>query len=651
MKRSPVAEDPSGGFRQPDPPHSPEPGPVTAGESPRQTGDSRPGLRESLLILTLLAGTWTVLTEEILGALRSLDRSHLALSWCIFVLGAAVVAWRLPGYRRWLAGRLRQAGRPSAWLTPVAVIALVTLAIALIAPPNNGDALEYHMPRVAHWAQDRSLAHYPTPIDRQLYMPPFAEMAVLNVYVLAGSDRFVNLIQWASLMLALSTVSLICSRLGGRRGPQAFAVLFAATLPMAILQASGAQNDLVAALWLLSLAHYARKSHQVPLTRPEWALAGIAAGLGTLTKVTFPAFAFPLLVWLGVSTLRRAGWRSAFRFALVGLAVVVALNAAAWVRNARSYGTPLGPRTAIAAHGNQLWSWRVVVSNIVRGATLSLATPYGDVNGLLRDGVVTIHNWLGLAVDDPRTTWGEYRVKRAVNDEFAGYPFHYLLILACGLVLLWRPKAVRVDGRGPMAAYAAALLAGYFLFCALFKWQLGANRLLLPLYVAAAPLAGLALDRSQSHLDHARFRRVAAWAIGLVLVLGAVQPLLANPSRPLLPRPEDGLDLRNTSRQGLLFITVPELASAYEPLIEVAHESGCDSIGLKIDSAEPEYIFWALLAPPRSGVRLEHIDVGTAGAPSDELCGIVCTYCTETRLYGLDLLFNHLGRYSYYTTR
>lgn len=47
----------------------------------------------------------------------------------------------------------------------------------------------YHMSRVAHWAQNRNVEHYPTPIVRQLFQPPWAEFAILQSYVLTGGAR------------------------------------------------------------------------------------------------------------------------------------------------------------------------------------------------------------------------------------------------------------------------------------------------------------------------------------------------------------------------------------------------------------------------------------------------------------------------------
>jgi len=109
--------------------------------------------------------------------------------------------------------------------------------------------------------------------------------------------------------------------------------------------------------------------------------------------------------------------------------------------------------------------------------------------------------------------------------------------------------------------------------------------------------------------------------------------------------------LWNTSLDELLVINSPEVMPGYLPLVETAAGINCAVFGLKIDSSQPEYPFWALLEAPDSGVRLEHIEVnalpGVTPASSPP-CAILCTYCTEASLQGMPLLYNIQGTYSLY---
>jgi hypothetical protein len=264
-----------------------------------------------------------------------------------------------------------------------------------------------------------------------------------------------------------------------------------------------------------------------------------------------------------------------------------------------------------------------------------------------------------MDVNDPRTTFGDYRIKRVVNETYAGYPYHYLLVPVC-LVLVWQPWIRKTHARGHGAlldrdrlalTYAAVVLAGYLLFCTVFKWQLTGNRLHLPFYVAFAPFAGVALRHLPDSLADLRLRRIALPAVMLLLIATSIRPLLINPSRPVIPRAPDGISLWNSSRHELLFVDAPEVLPAYLPLIEAAEHSGCTSFGLVITTHHPEYPLWAILAPPGSGIELQHIDVShplRSAAGSTVPCGVLCTYCSETAPAGLNLAFSTHGGYNLY---
>src|SRR5207249_2914067 len=71
-------------------------------------------------------------------------------------------------------------------------------------------------------------------------------------------------------------------------------LLGSASLPMAILQASSTQNDLVASLWLVCFVYFLVRL----VTAWKWtdaALGGISLGLAMLTKVTSYLLAPPFL--------------------------------------------------------------------------------------------------------------------------------------------------------------------------------------------------------------------------------------------------------------------------------------------------------------------------------------------------------------------
>ncbi|MDC3166484.1 hypothetical protein OA955_01870, partial [Candidatus Marinimicrobia bacterium] len=113
---------------------------------------------------------------------------------------------------------------------------LVTLATALISPPNNWDSMSYHMSRVEYWIQNKTISFFKTNNPRQNILSPFSEFLILHFQILSGSDIFANLAQWINLIIVLAAVSLICKEFGLSIRLQLIAATFICSLPIVLLQ-------------------------------------------------------------------------------------------------------------------------------------------------------------------------------------------------------------------------------------------------------------------------------------------------------------------------------------------------------------------------------------------------------------------------------
>ena len=111
--------------------------------------------------------------------------------------------------------------------------------IALVSPPNTPDAMLYHMPRVVYWLEHHNVSLYPTIYPPQAFMPPWSEYALTHLFALAEGDRFVNLVQWFSLVGCGLGVSLVARSLGAAPLGQVFAAAAAMTIPRASCRPPG----------------------------------------------------------------------------------------------------------------------------------------------------------------------------------------------------------------------------------------------------------------------------------------------------------------------------------------------------------------------------------------------------------------------------
>ena len=457
-------------------------------------------VREAFLAAAVVWGLLTAGFTELLGAFRQLTPVLLAAAWAAATLvsvGCALRPTRFAPFRtrRWVASPVELA-----LAVLVGSAALLTLATAVWSAPNNYDSMTYHLPRVYRWLQNRSVEFFPTNFTPQLHNPPWAGYAVLNLLALKGDDRLVNLIQWFSLCGSVVAASLIAARLGAAPHTQLFAAVFCATLPMGILQASNAANSYATAFWLFALTYYLLRLHAAPAwADAAWASASLGLAVadqadGLRLRRPAPGLAVRRLASPASGT---AAARKRPHFAVLQQRCCRTLRLS---EKLCLYGAVLGPGKEGDAgewdYQNGTHTGAAVASNLLRNAALELRTPSSRVNALLEGAVVRCHRWLGMDVNDPRTTWlgasfqlggGEPR-----DEDCSGNLPHTLLILAVGAAALgcgglWR------DGR--VAGLAGALLLGLLLFCFAFRWQPWHNRLHLPLFVMASPLVAVGLGR------------------------------------------------------------------------------------------------------------------------------------------------------------
>jgi hypothetical protein len=561
------------------------------------------GAREAFLSTAVVWGLIITATTEVLSLFRSLDSVWLSVCWGAAVLVAAFTALRAhPDAMVWPLKPRRPTLDVLLFLAPIAFAASLTGVIAISGWPNNWDAMAYHLARVAHWGQNRSIAFYPTHILHQLFYPPWAEYATLHLTLLGGEERLANLVQWFSMLGSVVGVSLIAKRLGASVRGQLFSPLFCATLPMGILQASSSQNDYVAAFWLVCLVVALLALRAEPTSPMQAVLVGASLGLALLTKGTAYLFAAPLLALLGLTTGGPGMLIWTRQWALVAL-VALAINTPHYARNHDLFGSivgPAGPGAAASADNpmglaNEAFTPSVLASNLARNAAIHIGTPLPWLNRSIEGAIAKWHALLGADMNDPRTTWRDrsFRVSPPEPSEnAAGNPIHLLAIVGSVVVLAtsWR---WRHDPR--VSSYGAALLLGFLLFSLLLKWQPLHSRLQLPLFVLWSPIVGLVLQ------SHARLMALAV----IAMLVYAWPFLMHNRSHPLLGEQS----VFNTGRIEQYFRQGPGIRAEYIGATSFIRSSGCNQVGLMLGWDDYEYPLWALLPQAREGGRMEHVGV------------------------------------------
>lgn len=571
--------------------------------------------RDALVSAAILWGVVLLAITEVLSAFGALGRVELALAWGAAVL---IVFFLARGHGRsplpaidWKSTtdleRLQ--------IAAIVVVGVVTLFSALVAAPSTADSMTYHLARIAHWIQNRTVAFYPTHIERQLWPGPGAELIVLNFQALAASDRVATLVQWLAYLGEVCLASLLARQVGASRRGQLWAAFFAAMIPGAVAQASGTQVELVFAFWLccavsigLRLTSLAPNAHRLR----DWAILGAAIGLAILTKATAYLVLAPFLPWL-LAYSRRLGIARAARMWMVVAIAAAVIVAPHYSRNASLYGHLLG-RPGANGEVNETIGPAVLVSNVLRNMALEFGTRSKAVNETAFNAIKRIHGVIGISDDDRRTTFldGHFGPQRfEYAEQTASAPMTVLIIVAAGVFLLLRWRSAR------SASYLiAAVFAGFLLFSLYLKWQPWHSRLLAPLMILASASVGLFLERMRS--------RLIQLAIAAALILAMLPALLINPYRPLVFR----RPVYTMPREQRYFTEDPRITRGYIGAADYLASRDCSNVAFWFRGDGFEYQMWALLRNRfPGGFKVRHVFIGNPsrrlGAERFTPCAIV----------------------------
>ena len=277
---------------------------------------------EFLLAAYLIAWTWLILSSFVLSPAELLTRGAFVLALgagAVLALGIWLATGRptAPDFGKARA-QVRDALRdPAVLVLAVAVLlgAVYIGALAFLTPPNDWDALSYHLARADFWKQDHGVGYIAnTPDSRLNVNPPNAEIGQLATMLLAGNDRYVPLAQLSAYAALILGVVGLGARIGLGACERVFGGLAFATLPLLVLQAPGALNDLVVASFLAAAAFFALGAGRSPLV-----LVALAVGLAIGTKFT-GLLALPTLGFVAAFGRPVRQWPALLAAAIAGLA-------------------------------------------------------------------------------------------------------------------------------------------------------------------------------------------------------------------------------------------------------------------------------------------------------------------------------------------
>ncbi len=540
--------------------------------------------------------TWSTIllaTTEILSCFNGIRQGLLILIWSLIFLACAVGLGILQKRKLLTFSGLIPKERLSQFFNILTLLILFTvLIIALIAPPNTWDSLTYHMSRVAHWAQNRSIAHYPTGIPRQNSHPPGAEIQILQFYVITQSDQFSNLVSFFGFLVCIIGSGLIVDFLGGDTRSIHLSYLLTATLPLAIAQASSTKNDLVAAGFTVCAVCMILWFIKNPDLKKLIASAA-GAGLALLAKPTaLPVLAvflpIPILIHLWQFA-REKNLRKAILYGAVALSTVLCINGGFLYRNIQTYDAILPDQTR-SIHVTKNAGLDNFISGIIKNASAQLTLPE-SMRSWIELNIIKVHIKMG---------WQEFitifRIPDNRPDESTlGNPVHAVTAIITLCIAILRGKK-----HPAQFWFGIALVVSFLLFSTVFKWHIYISRHQLPWIVLVSPFIGLTFDAIQG-----KKRLFISAAVIVLAIINAMPALLTLEARPLIE--DHTWSLLSTPQENALLQNYSNLIKNFDSITQTIATSGCQKIGLNLPGNTLEYVFWSYLGMPRGNYEIRWI--------------------------------------------
>ena len=621
------------------------------------------GIRQLITRTALLWGAYLVFGLEALSLFKGVTRLGLCLAWLLPITLFCLWAWRKSrAGEKVMLPKIQYPRGFGAWFLFACIIGVlfITGTVAWLAPPQTWDSLTYHMSRVAHWAQNHSIYHYITGIERQVSMSSGAESITLNFYVLTQGDRLAPFTQWLSMVISLIGVSQIANLLGAKSHGQWLSALIAAVIPIGIVESSSTITDYVVALWVVCIALESISFYYYDDRRSLF-FVSLAAALAIFTKPISVPYLLPFGVWVAILLIKRRGLSGGLRWGAVALLIVVFINSGYIMRNFKTYGNVSNPLD-FKLHNNQLHTLQGIISNVVKNAGLHLGLPYPpQLNDWWNLTILKIHYKLGVDIQDPRTTGdGTFKVGLpSTQEDRASAPYHAYLIAVTFLLMpfFWKPTEVRystgsrVINENLVIFYAILVASTFVLFSAIFKWHIFTVRYHLPFFVLFAPALGVFWGRGLrynpfEHGDKVHLFRLG-YLLGAFLLVSSYPWLFSIDSRPLIPisgRSTVG-SILTEPREKLYFANSISLATVLKPLTEDIQSRGCTQVGIMLLGDDPEYLIWMLMgAPQKENLQIVWIVSGNTSRykPLDfKPCAVICHGCgtSQQTIRGLNYAY------------
>lgn len=509
------------------------------------------------------------------------------------------------------------------------IMAFIALWFALDTLPYNWDSMTYHLPRLAHWTQNQSVAPYASHIDRQVGSTTLASYVTLMVYILSGKrDIFLNLVQ---CMAYISNAVFLYGIARKCNVSKKFSVVASAlymAMPIAFAEATTTQNDNYSTMWMLFFVYllldFIHKDISINWNKKnieKVICAAACMGFGYLAK---PSVCFAMVIFLFFilwNVVKRKD-RAKDIFKLIGIALTTLIITVLpqFLFNLSVYGKALpdnvGKRQLVGTlQPNYLFI------NFVKNVTYNLGN---SVFPKFKEGLSSF--LYGLA-DVCRVDLNDTSISEDGGAfGFSSHPYgcdtalNPLILVLAILCVIW--CLVRLKKQASVQIqFTLFSMVSYIVFCVALRWEHFISRYLLTYFALLCPLVAIQLQDVCFVMKNINVRRMVL--VGLFLIFVVNYSLVI----------KNAHDIETKEYPDSYFYHIGGMRNGYIDICEEIIERQYKEIGLICGNNSYEYPLWGILNSQSSNFVIRHVGVeGVLSQYEDTSYSPECILV----LYGMD---------------
>lgn len=488
------------------------------------------------------------------------------------------------------------------------LFALGMTVLAVKTVPYNWDSMTYHLPRIFHWHQNGSVAHYATYNDRQVASPVLGAFIELHIYTMSGGrEMLLNLMQCLAFLSNGILVFHIARKLKCLEIWCVLASVLFYTTPIAFSEALTTQVDNLAAFWMLCFVYLLFDlldlDKKILLDRQTLMVIVnlcFCIVFGYLSKPSVCIGMVFFLMWLLIITmLRKDDWRVLGVYFFVSCGIIALVLAPETIRNVLTFGAIASDGTGKRQLVGTLNPAYLVVNGI-KNLTFNLPTIWIYNSSELVYKVVTkISVLLRVDINNPAIAEDgrEFSVHHVQDygHDTAVNPVIVWLFLACILFFIiknWKKGLKEFRNQ-----YFLISGLSFFAFCMALRWEPFVSRYMISYLAILCPAVCAQVELFfDSVMECTNRIRLAAVAIVWFLCVTEFIGLLFYHS-----------DIaRHQGEVDGYFVNRRDIKETYNEIAVELNEGMYKEIGLIISGDGFEYPLTVMI---RDYDRLEHVNV------------------------------------------